>query len=72
MEEFGYKNPMQVPRLEKIVINMGVGEASATKKVDGGAETWPDRRPEAGHHQGARAKSIATSSCARACRSAPR
>ena len=23
-EEFGYKNPMQVPRLEKIVINMGV------------------------------------------------
>src|SRR5580698_401722 len=24
-EEFGYKNPMQVPRLEKIVINMGVG-----------------------------------------------
>jgi large subunit ribosomal protein L5 len=26
-KEFGYKNPMQVPRLEKIVINMGVGEA---------------------------------------------
>jgi large subunit ribosomal protein L5 len=30
--EFGYKNPMQVPRLEKIVINMGVGEASGDQK----------------------------------------
>ncbi len=30
--EFGYKNPMQVPRLEKIVINMGVGEATADQK----------------------------------------
>jgi large subunit ribosomal protein L5 len=27
MERFGYKNVMQVPRLEKIVVNMGVGEA---------------------------------------------
>ncbi len=27
MERFGYKNPFQVPRLEKIVLNMGVGEA---------------------------------------------
>src|ERR1700675_1505702 len=26
MQEFGYKNPMQVPRLDKIVLNMGVGE----------------------------------------------
>jgi large subunit ribosomal protein L5 len=33
-KEFGYANPMQVPKLEKIVINMGVGEATAdTKKV---------------------------------------
>ena len=31
-EEFGYTNPMQVPRLEKIVINMGVGEAAADQK----------------------------------------
>jgi large subunit ribosomal protein L5 len=31
-EEFGYTNPMQVPRLEKIVINMGVGEATADQK----------------------------------------
>jgi large subunit ribosomal protein L5 len=34
-QEFGYKNPMQVPKLEKIVINMGVGEATAdSKKLD--------------------------------------
>jgi large subunit ribosomal protein L5 len=31
-EEFGYKNHMQVPRLDKIVINMGVGEATQDKK----------------------------------------
>ena len=34
VQEFGYKNPMQVPRLSKIVLNMGVGEAvNDTKKV---------------------------------------
>ncbi len=32
MKEFDYKNPMQVPRLEKIVINMGVGEATQDQK----------------------------------------
>jgi len=31
-EEFGYKNHMQVPKIEKIVINMGVGEATQDKK----------------------------------------
>jgi len=31
-EQFGYANPMQVPRLEKIVINMGVGGAVADRK----------------------------------------
>src|SRR6202521_6356244 len=34
-EEFGYQNPMQVPRLDKIVVNMGVGEAvQDAKKID--------------------------------------
>ncbi len=32
-EQFGYKNLMQVPRLDKIVINMGVGEATQDKKL---------------------------------------
>ncbi|AYJ86077.1 50S ribosomal protein L5 [Sphingomonas paeninsulae] len=31
-EKFGYTNPMQVPRLVKIVLNMGVGEATQDKK----------------------------------------
>ncbi|MFP4183174.1 MAG: 50S ribosomal protein L5 [Halorhodospira sp.] len=32
-ERFGYRNIMQVPRLEKIVINMGLGEATKDKKI---------------------------------------
>jgi len=36
-EKFGYKNPMAIPRLTKIVINMGVGEASQDKKKIEGA-----------------------------------
>ena len=38
-EQFGYKNLMEVPRIEKIVLNMGVGEATQDKKkVDKAAE----------------------------------
>ncbi|WP_035107621.1 50S ribosomal protein L5 [Desulfovirgula thermocuniculi] len=33
MEKFGYKNVMEVPRLEKVVINMGVGEATQNPKA---------------------------------------
>jgi large subunit ribosomal protein L5 len=33
IEKFGYKSPMQVPRLTKITLNMGVSEAVADKKV---------------------------------------
>lgn len=33
MEKFGYANVMEVPRLEKITLNMGLGEAVADKKV---------------------------------------
>jgi len=32
VEEFGYQNVMEVPKLDKIVLNMGVGEASQDKK----------------------------------------
>jgi large subunit ribosomal protein L5 len=39
IEEFGYKNPMQVPSIEKIVLNMGVGESTAdSKKASTAAE----------------------------------
>ena len=38
-EEFSYRNDMQIPRLDKIVLNMGVGEATSdTKKVRAAAE----------------------------------
>ena len=33
MEKFGYKNVMQLPKLEKIVLNMGLGEALANSKA---------------------------------------
>ncbi len=33
MEKFGYKNVMQIPKIEKVVINMGVGEAVGNPKV---------------------------------------
>ena len=33
MKQFGYKSPMEVPRLTKIVLNMGVGEAVGDKKI---------------------------------------
>lgn len=39
MDRMKYSNPMQVPKLEKIVINMGVGEASQDrKKIDSAVE----------------------------------
>ena len=33
MQQFGYTNPMEVPRLTKITLNMGVGEAVGDKKI---------------------------------------
>ncbi|MGB1876094.1 MAG: 50S ribosomal protein L5 [Rhodospirillaceae bacterium] len=39
LESFSYKNPMEVPKLEKIVLNMGVGEASQDrKKIEGAVQ----------------------------------
>jgi large subunit ribosomal protein L5 len=38
-KEFGYKNVMAVPRIEKVVVNMGLGEATANAKlIDVGAD----------------------------------
>lgn len=36
-EKFGYANPMQIPKIEKIVVNMGVGEATSDSKAIEGA-----------------------------------
>ena len=38
-KEFGYKNVMAVPKIEKVVVNMGLGEATSNAKlVDVGAD----------------------------------
>lgn len=38
LKDFGYKNPMEIPKLEKVVLNMGVGEAVGdSKKVKSAA-----------------------------------
>ena len=44
MKQFGYSNPMEVPKLTKITLNMGVGEAATNKKILENAVTngfWP-------------------------------
>src|SRR4051794_36890575 len=39
MKKFNYKSPMQIPKVEKVVINMGVGEAvQNAKALDGAVE----------------------------------
>ncbi len=43
VKRFGYKNIMQVPKLEKIVINMGIGEAKENSKVLDAAVTDLER-----------------------------
>lgn len=37
VKEFDYKNPMQVPKIDKIVVNMGLGEAVSNVKIIDGA-----------------------------------
>ncbi len=73
IEEFGYKNPFEVPDIEKIVLNMGVGEAvNDTKKVTlAAADLGADRGSKACHHPRAqRDRDIQGSP--RTCPSAPR
>ena len=41
IKKFGYKNIMEVPKLDKVVINMGVGEAKDNAKLlESAIETW--------------------------------
>jgi hypothetical protein len=71
MKEFSYQNPMQVPKLDKIVINMGVGEAVKDRKKSrrgGRPDAIAGQKPVITKAR----KSIATSSCAKAWRSAAR
>ena len=53
-EKFGYTNRFAVPKIEKITLNMGVGEGSQDKKkvTTAACRNGTDRWPEAGDHQG--------------------
>jgi hypothetical protein len=70
-EEFGYANPMQVPRLDKIVINMGVGEAvNDSQEADQRMlRIWP-RSPAKSPSRPRRRNRSRASRFATACRSA--
>ena len=54
MKKFGYKSVMQIPKLEKVVINVGAGEAKDNSKVMDAVLERPgcDHRPEARRLQG--------------------
>ena len=54
MKKFAYKSVMQIPKLDKIVINVGAGEAKDNAKVIDAISGRPRRhhRPEAGGLQG--------------------
>ena len=47
MKQFGYKSVMQIPKIDKVVVNVGCGEARENSKV-----LEKDHRPEAHHHPG--------------------
>ena len=71
MQELGYANVMQVPRLEKIVLNMGLGEAMQNAKmIDSAVEELTAITGQKPVVTQARRRRSPTSSCARACRSA--
>jgi len=60
LKEFGYKNKMEIPKLDKIVLNMGIGEATEDRKALEGAlkdmEAISGQKPVLTHSK----KSIAT------------
>jgi large subunit ribosomal protein L5 len=66
-DQFNYSNPMMIPKLDKVVINMGVGEAVAdSKKIKSALaelERIAGQKPVATKAR----KSIAASSSAKAC-----
>lgn len=72
VEQFGYKNPMEVPRIEKIVLNMGVGESvNDSKRAQAAANELAliaGQKPVVTRAR----KSIATFKVRETCRLAPR
>ena len=73
MTKFGYKSVMQIPKLDKIVINVGAGEAKDNAKVIDAIIRRPARRSPARSPSFAELRSpLQTSSSVKACRSALR
>ena len=52
MKKFGYKNKMQVPKLDKIVVNMGVGEGQCQDSGFRSKRSGDHQRPEGCDYQG--------------------
>ena len=70
-KEFGYTNVMAIPRIEKVVVNMGLGEATSNAKLaDVGADELGRITGPEGRDPRAPPSRSRSSSCGRACRSA--
>ena len=68
IERFGYSTPMQAPRLLKITLNMGVGEAKQdSKMLDTAPRSSSPRSRARSPTSGARRSPWPRSSCARGC-----
>ena len=52
MKKFEYKSTMQIPKLDKVVVNVGCGEARENSKVLDAVCSDLDHRPEGRYHQG--------------------
>ena len=70
MTKFGYKSVMQIPKLEKVVINVGAGEAKENSKVIDAI--LRDLSPVRRQFPAAQRSRLRTSSSARVCRSVRR
>ena len=65
-DQFGYTNEMQIPKLDKIVLNMGIGEAVADSKKVNAAMADLARSPARSRCRPRRAPPSPASSCAKA------
>ena len=66
-EQFGYKNPMMIPTLTKVVVNMGVGDAARDSKLIEGAIRDSQQSPARSHRSPRLASQSRSSSSAKAC-----
>ena len=70
VERFGYTTPMQAPRIEKVTVNMGVGDAKQDSKVLDAAASSSRRSPGRSRTSAGRASRSRSSRSVRACPSA--